>query len=560
MHRVFSPSDLAFYVGLLTILSAGFLFPDFGVSVLRPIERAGSHFATRKGMAILALMVAVPIVRVALLPVMPVPVPAIHDEFSFLLAADTFAHGRLTNPPHPLWKFLETIHINQLPTYMSKYPPAQGAILAVGQLLGHPWIGVVLSVSLMCGAVLWMLQGWLPARWALLGAVLVFLRLAIFSYWMNSYWGGAVAAAAGALVVGALPRILRWQRPQDALLLGLGAAVLANSRPLEGFLFCLPVAVYLVVWLFRRQSPGWRVTLPRVCVPILLILLPTGIFMGYYNWRLTGNPLLLPYVVNDRTYLSTPHFFWQGLEPPIRQSNPQLDDFYNRWARTYWLQYRFAVHLRAAKFVYFFLWPELCVALIALPWLWRDRRIRFLLIQFVFCFAGLSAVVWFEPHYAAPLLATVVAIVVQAIRHIRYWQTGDRAYGVAIARAILIFSVAMNLTYVVRAYRNPRAGSFVAPAGVWGIPGNWSRARIEAELESHPDGQLAIVRYLPGGGGEWVYNKADIDHAKVVWAREIPGMDIRPLLSYFRGREVWLVEPTGDGARVIRYPGMSGQR
>src|SRR5258708_13163704 len=153
--------------------------------------------------------------------------------------------------------------------YASKYPPAQGAVLAVGQLLGHPWIGVLFSVAAMTAAITWMLQGWFPAPWALFGAIVVLARFDLFSYWTNSYFGGAIAAAGAALVLGAFPRIIHHQRPADSLLMGIGAALLANSRPVEGFLFCIPVAVALMTWLFSRKSPPPPVTRRPIFLPFL---------------------------------------------------------------------------------------------------------------------------------------------------------------------------------------------------------------------------------------------------------------------------------------------------
>src|SRR6266849_3733165 len=236
---------------LLTFLVGGLAVwkPATGDRFFRNMENLFSRLAVRKTRAVFLLFFATLTVRLAVLPLLPLPVPGIHDEFSYLLMADTFVHGRLANPPHPMWVSFETFHVNWHPTYSSMYPPAQGFILALGQLLGNPWIGVLLSNAFMCVAIFWALQAWMPSRWAFLAAGFAALKFGITSYWVNSYWGGATAAIGGALVLGGLGRLRRGARARDAILLGLGAAILANSRPYEGLFFCVPAALWFLYWL-----------------------------------------------------------------------------------------------------------------------------------------------------------------------------------------------------------------------------------------------------------------------------------------------------------------------
>lgn len=540
--------DFIQVVLLFVVIALFWFFPRLLDGVFSRLEKAGTRLARKKRAAILSIAVSVIVIRLLALPFLPVSFPQVHDEFSYLLAGDTFAHGRLANPPHPMWIFFDTFHVNQHPTYMSKYPPAQGMVLALGQWLGHPWIGVLLSMTVMCSVALWMLQAWMPPRWALLGAVLILFRFGLFSYWMNSYWGGAIPAIGGALVLGAASRLVHFSKGRDALLLGLGAGLLENSRPLEGLLLCVPVIAYLLIWL-RKTEKTVRL---RVLFSFCAAIIPCTLFVGYYNWRGTGSPAMFPYSVNEQTYFSTPTLFWEKLRPPLHYSNPQFEAFYNGWERSEWLQGHVNspaqavrhIGLSVVKVSYFFLWPELCLPLLLFTWILRDHKTRFLIIVTAVSFLGFLLVPWTQAHYAAPLTGALFSLVVQGIRHLRQWKYGGRPVGVSLSRGIVFASVLLAPVHPhSQAIGNlPRTGIAY-------------RAEFERELLSLSGKHLVIVRYSPDHPvlQEWVYNRANIDGARIVWAREIPGTDLNPLLNYFHDRKVWVVEPDLAVPRLSAY-------
>ena len=531
------------------LLVLGSLFLIFTSRNTRPaaglakIERFFSRLARRKQVAVFSCGMLVLTARVALIPLLGLPEPTWHDEFSFLLAGDTFAHGRMTNPTHPMWQHFESFHIIEQPTYMSMYPPSQGVILAIGELLGKPWIGQLLVTAAMCSALCWMLQGWLPPTWALFGGLLVGLRIAILSYWMNSYFCGSLPALGGALVLGALPRLMKTARVRDALWMAGGLAILANSRPYEGFVFSLPVAALMAIWLFRQKKFATVRVLRNVVAPISLLLIVAGGTMCYYFWRITGNPLQMPYEVNRETYASAPYFVWGKPRPAPAYRHEVMRAFYQGWEYEDWKAgqspWGFLMRCRHKAIVLwtFYLGPLLTIPLLGFPWLFRDRRMRFPL-TLALCFViGLLLEIWTGSHYAAPAMGLLYLLLLQSMRHLRRWRWQEKPVGLALVRTVPIIAIGMILLRVTAVVAHAR----IEPG--WSR-GNLERASILRTLERTPGDHVVIVRYAPDHGShiEWVYNAADIDHSKVVWARDMGSQKNEELLHYFSGRRFWMLD------------------
>jgi hypothetical protein len=547
--------QVEWYVFFLAIL-VSLLFPRLASAQFAALERALARLARRRTMAWIYVGILALIVRAAALPLLPVPVPTIHDEFENLVMADTFAHGRLTNPPHPMRIHFETFHILQEPTYTGIVPPGQGLLLAAGKVLGgHPFVCVWLSVGIMCAAICWMLQGWLPPNWALLGGLLAVVRFGLFSYWANSYWGGALAAIGGALVLGSYPRIRKHWKIADVLLMGLGLAILANNRPYEGFVLSLPVAAAMLIWLTASKGPHLRLLLGRVVLPLAILLTLTAGAIGYYNWRVTGNPLRSPYEVSMATVNPIPYFPWQAERPIPAYHYKVIRDFYLDWDLPQYEQLRTfrgwmaSTALKIKRLSRFYLGAALGFPILLAILIGGFRsvflgRLRFLFLCLGVALAGLLLEVQYLPHYAAPVTAIFLAFIVQAIRCLYVSGRRGKSRFLFAARAvplICLFSLMLGMVQVSlgRNLVTDWPNSWYSR-----IAGNLARDQIEKWLEQRPGQQLVIVRYSTDHSVhiEWVYNPGDIDGAKVVWARDMDPEHNQELIRYFPNRTIWLLE------------------
>jgi hypothetical protein len=562
--------------GCLTAIAfaVAFCCPRLGSAWFSRVERTFGRLARRKSLSVAVVGFAAFLLRLAILPLCPIPQPFVHDDFSFLLAADTFASGRLTNPTPPMWMHFESFHITMTPTYMSMYFPAQGLVLAAGKVLtGHSWFGLLVVTALMCSAICWMLQAWLPPTWALLGGILAVLRLGLFSYWINTYSGaGSIAALGGALVLGALPRFMKRVRLRDGLLLAAGVILLGTSRLYEGMLLCLPVAFVLVRWIFfGKNRPAPAVLLRSAAVPLTLIV-AAGAWMGYYNYRVFGSPTTLPYTVDRAQYGVAPYFVWQSQRPKPLYRHEVMRKFYEQQEFDGFQK----IHnisgfvpqtlLKAAGGILFYAGIIFLVPLIMLGRVLLDRRIRFLVLCVLVLMVGQLVEIFLFPHYLAPFTAAFYAIGLQAMRHLRWWTPGNQHVGMVLVRLTVTLCVVLA---GLRLCAEPLHLTLPVWPGAWAS--EWygsdrrsgtARAQIQSRLEQMPGRQLVIVRYPLDHNplDEWVYNAADIDNSKVIWARETDEAENLELIHYYKDRTVWLVQPDTKPASVSLYPLPAQQR
>jgi hypothetical protein len=570
------PSILLFEASATLIaLTIAFCLPRFGSKLFTRIERAFTQLARRQNLSVVVVGLSALLLRLSILPLSPIPKPFVQDDFSFLLAANTFASDRLSNPTPAMWTHFESFQISMQPTYMSMYFPAQGLILAAGKVLfGHPWYGLLCVTALMCAAICWMLQAWLPPTWALLGGMLAVLRLGLFSYWIDTYsGGGSIAALGGALVLGALPRFMRTMQHRYILLMTLGIIILAYSRPYEGMLLCLPVLFVLARWIFFGTNRPNPAALFRRAVLPLALLVAAGAWMGYYNYRDFGSPVTLPYTVNRAAYAVAPYWIWQSPRPVPVYRHKVMRDFYlydelGYAARLHTVSGFLSETLffKPARIILFFCGLALLPLLLMLRRVFLDRRTRFLLVCVGIVVVGVMMETWLIPHYFAAITAAIYAIGLQAMRHLRQWKPDGKPVGLALVRLTITICIALATLRICAEPLHLQLA--VWPGGGWTSewygPGQLGaeRAHIESELEKLPGKQLIIVRYSSDHNpfDEWVYNAPDIDASKIIWAREMDTANNLDLMRYYKDRQVWLVQPDLHPSPVLTYSATTTSR
>jgi hypothetical protein len=388
-----------------------------------------------------------------------------------------------------------------------------------------------------------MLRGWVSPRWALAGGLLAVIEFGPLNRWMNEYWGGEWIAASGCLVFGALPRLRAAPRRRDAILLGLGLAMHLITRPYESIFLFLAVALFWAPW-----RPAEVKAAARFLPEVALILLPAVALLAAQNKQVTGSWTTMPEALSQYQYgVPAALTFQAKVEPHVPLTEQQVMDY--KMQRSFLGErpetlgtYLLRLEYRVRYYRFFFLAP-LYLALAAFPAALGEARFRWVALTLALFALGTNFFPAFQLHYVAAATCLFVLLSVVGLERIA------RRLPEAARLVALVCAAQFVFWYGLHAFFDTADWSAaVRRYETWDSINHGNPERrifVNRQLDRMPGKLLVFVRYSPHHifQDEWVYNRAAIDQARVVWARDLGDAENRQLLRYYADRTALLLEP-----------------
>ena len=320
----------------------------------------------------------------------------------------------------------------------------------------------------------------------------------------------------------------------------------------------------MLVWMAGSNGPAIRTSLLRIVLPLCLLMVAVLMAMGYYNWRVTGSPVRTPYQVEQATYAVVPYMIWQPLKEQPAYHHAIIRKMYADVVQKYDIsRSSTGLLVKAVLLWLFFVGPVFTLPFVMAPFFlpydfsWRrlSKQTRFLVLVWFVFLLGLVVEVFHSPHYAAPATGLILALLLLSMRSLRTWRWRDKPVGQFMARAIPAICLITFLLRISAAPLHIPLSEFHATAWFQKGPASFGRAQLARQIQELPGKQLVIVRYKASHEQfvEWVYNDANIDASKVVWAHAMSPFEDQQLIDYFHGRQVLLWEPDQSPPRMSPY-------
>ncbi|MCX6559759.1 MAG: glycosyltransferase family 39 protein [Candidatus Aminicenantes bacterium] len=217
-------------------------------------------------------------------------VPHIHDETVYLFQARIFLGGGVTAPLPPVPEAFDFPHVVNVGRWYTIYPPGFPFLLALGLLVGAPWLVNPILAAFAVLLFYWLGTEIYDRRTGVLASILGALSiwLLLMSSTMMSHTASMVFNAVFLLF---FFRSLRAPTFRNGLAAGASLGLAFLIRPYNAAVFALPFLIVLAVRTLARLKLRWKNALALALAGILAL----GIFLAY-NAATTGDPLKPGYI------------------------------------------------------------------------------------------------------------------------------------------------------------------------------------------------------------------------------------------------------------------------
>lgn len=435
-----SGTTIVIGVGIVTAILSTKIHLLWRPDALDPlIERWKQSRIAAPSLIIVAALIAYVLVATMIFDGHPLNV----DEVVQVFQAQIFAGGALSRPAFQHPEFFSSIHVVDMQGRVySQFPAGGPAMLAIGVVLGAPWlVGPIFGAVAVLAFALY-LRSTEKRPGVTLAALLVF-AFAPFTVFMSGSHMNHVTTLAWLMVaIAAMARVFTSDapRPWAALLSGLGFGMAATIRPVDAIAFALPSGIWYLLRAIRDPS-RWKDALPAaagVALPLSALL--------WVNAHTTGAPLLFGYEVlwgqsHQLGFHAAP---WGVSHTPVR--GLELVNLYFLRLQTYFLETPV---------------PSLVPAIVALALTKRlDRFDRYLLVSSCLL-VGLYFAYWFDgfylgPRFMYPLLPILSIWTARFFPLVRDRVGAGFGYRVTIFGALCALLIALAVDVPLRAqqYRN----------------------------------------------------------------------------------------------------------
>ena len=550
--------ELAQFFLFAATLSIAFLRPGLGNTVFTSFERRIRIIAARPILSLSVIAAVALLSRGLLLPLMGRSDPTAPDELSIILQAQTYLTGHLSNSVK-LSPDFTSIYVFTHPTYASMYPVLRSAPLFVGSLIGIGFAGGVwLCVIALCLLTYWTLCAFVPRSYALVAALIVVARFAVFSWWVNSYFGPALTAVGGLLLIGGYARIVKQPRVIYGCAIGVGVFLMMTTRPFEGLVISAPFACALLVR-FIRTEPRRRPALMAAGAAAAAFVIGGVGLTVLHNRAVTGDPRTAPYSLYREQVATMAPFLFQ--EPRL---HPAPDYMQERSFIS--LERQFYDHSRTTKgllvgeasrfltYISFYVGFALLIPFLVGGWTLR-RRPLILVTAILFCVC-LAIEAWSWSQYASPAFGLFILAIAMGLQSLRTWRIGERPVGLALSRWLplgLLVGLSLPLSYLVfgtPGFPQGKLANFQSSC-CWLHPRSLHGA-IDRTLDRLGTKNIVVVdegaRAPPFG--LLVYNDADIAHSKTIWLNADPRYN-QATFERYPDRIRWRLDWRDDGSACL---------